>query len=120
MVKNTEILLSVKNLNKSYGNLRAVSDLCIELGKGEIFGLLGPNGAGKSTTIECILGTRKADSGSISLLGQSTGKDRKKLFQRVGVQFQDSHYPELIKVNELCEMKSSQKILTILFLKNPF
>ncbi len=72
--------------------------------KGEIFGLLGPNGAGKSTTIECILGTRKKDSGNINLLGQSPYKNRKNLFRKVGVQFQDSHYPDQIKVMELCQM----------------
>ena len=54
---------------------------------GEIFGLLGENGAGKSTTIECLLGTRRPDSGSTSLLGMEPVKDRKRLFQKVGVQF---------------------------------
>ncbi|MCK5198590.1 MAG: ABC transporter ATP-binding protein [Spirochaetales bacterium] len=101
---SSEILLSVQALEKSYRELKAVDNLNFQVSEGEIFGLLGPNGAGKSTTIECILGTRKADKGEVTLLGQSTTKKRKSLFENVGVQFQDSHYPELIKVGELCRM----------------
>lgn len=104
MKRNDSELLSVTGLCKNYGDLRAVDNLSFKIIKGDIFGLLGPNGAGKSTTIDCILGTAKADTGEVELLGQSPRGNRKKLFQRIGVQFQDSHYPELIKVWELCEM----------------
>ena len=71
--------------------------------RGTVFGLLGANGAGKSTTIECILGTRRADSGTVSILGRNPGKERGTLFQRVGVQFQEGDYQPEIKVFELCE-----------------
>ncbi|MBI9100767.1 MAG: ABC transporter ATP-binding protein [Spirochaetaceae bacterium] len=106
MIKEAEILLSLQDLNKHYGDLKAVSNLSFQVKKGEIFGLLGPNGAGKTTTIECILGTRKADSGSISLLNTDLKERSKNFFEKIGVQFQDSHYPELIKVGELCRMTS--------------
>ena len=59
-----------------------------------MYGLLGANGAGKSTTIECVLGTRKADSGSARILGLDPWKDRKRLFEQVGVQFQEANYPD--------------------------
>lgn len=61
--------------------------MSIKAGKGKAFGMLGANGAGKSTTIECILGTKIADSGSVSILGCDPKKDRRTLFQKVGVQF---------------------------------
>ena len=102
MKNSSEIMVSVQALEKNYKELKAVDNLNFQVTEGEIFGLLGPNGAGKSTTIECILGTRKVDKGEITLLGQSTPIKRKSLFENVGVQFQDSHYPELIKVGELC------------------
>ena len=57
----------VKNLTKRYENKTAVDDLSIKVGKGKVFGMLGANGAGKSTTIECILGTKTADSTGIAV-----------------------------------------------------
>lgn len=97
----------VKNLTKKYGNYAAVDNLSFHVSKGEVFGLLGANGAGKSSTIECILGTRKKDSGEVSILGMNPIKERTKVFERVGVQFQESKYQELVKVEELCEMTAS-------------
>lgn len=97
----------VKNLTKQYGNYTAVDNLSFQVRKGEVFGLLGANGAGKSSTIECILGTRKMDSGEVSILGMNPIKERTKVFERVGVQFQESKYQEHVKVEELCEMTAS-------------
>lgn len=97
----------VKNLTKKYGNHVAVDDLSFQVRKGEVFGLLGANGAGKSSTIECILGTRKMDSGEVSILEMNPIKERTKVFERVGVQFQESKYQEQVKVEELCEMTAS-------------
>lgn len=95
--------LEVTKLKKSYGNITAVKDLSLSVAKGEIFGLLGHNGAGKTTTIECILSTRKPDSGSITILGEKIENNRKKIFERVGVQMQETHYQDKIKVWEICE-----------------
>lgn len=75
--------------------------------RGTVFGLLGANGAGKSTTIECILGTKKADEGTVRLLGQDPKKQRRSLFERVGVQFQEGDYQKEIKVYELCRETAS-------------
>jgi len=102
-----ESILTVNGLRKSYGNFTAVDNLSFEVKKGEIFGLLGHNGAGKSTSIECILGVKAPDSGAIKILGMSSVKDRKKLFEKVGVQFQESNYQTKIKVDEICEVTSS-------------
>lgn len=97
----------VKNLTKKYGDHVAVDDLSFQVRKGEVFGLLGANGAGKSSTIECILGTRKMDSGEVSILEMNPIKERTKVFERVGVQFQEAKYQEQVKVEELCEMTAS-------------
>jgi len=97
-----EATIEVKQLSKSYNGLKAVDNVDITVCRGEVFGLLGANGAGKSTTIECILGTKKADGGQVSVLGMSPAKDRKKLFERIGVQFQEANYQDKITVAELC------------------
>ncbi|MDE6214524.1 MAG: ABC transporter ATP-binding protein [Lachnospiraceae bacterium] len=98
-----QTVIKVEQLSKSYGNLLAVDKISLSVKRGTVYGLLGANGAGKSTTIECILGTRNADSGTISVLGCNPQKDRRRLFQSVGVQFQESDYQPEIKVSELCE-----------------
>lgn len=102
-----EEVIVVKNLRKSYGDTVAVDGLGFAVSRGEVFGLLGANGAGKSTTIECILGTKKADTGELTVLGMNPRAERKKLFQRVGVQFQEANYQERIRVDELCEVTAS-------------
>lgn len=99
--------LIVKGLSKAYGNVKAVACLDIEIDKGKIFGLLGPNGAGKTTAIECILGVKRRDAGSVELLGMNPETDRKLVFARVGVQFQETHYQAKIRVAEICSVYSS-------------
>lgn len=102
-----ETIISVKGLSKSYGQIQAVENLDITIGRGEVYGLLGANGAGKSTAIECILGTKQADNGTISILSMDPKHDRKKLFEKIGVQFQETNYQDKITVKELCEITSS-------------
>ncbi|WP_195983482.1 ABC transporter ATP-binding protein [Clostridium sp. D33t1_170424_F3] len=99
--------IQVENLSKTYGALAAVKNLSLCVERGTVFGLLGANGAGKSTTIECMLGTKKPDCGTVRILGQNPSTDRKKLFERVGIQFQEANYQEKITVRELCEVTAS-------------
>ena len=75
--------------------------------QGTVFGLLGANGAGKSTTIECMLGTRKPDAGTVSILGMNPLLQRKQLFEDVSVQFQEANYQDKVTVAELCEVTQS-------------
>lgn len=105
-------VIKVENLYKSYGDVQVLKDVSLSVKKGEVFGLLGTNGAGKSTTIECILGTKNFDRGQVSILGMNPQKERKQLFQKVGVQFQESSYQDKITVKELCE-------ITEVLYKNP-
>jgi ABC-2 type transport system ATP-binding protein len=102
-----EDVIKIERLSKSYSNLKAVDNLSFSVKKGTVFGLLGANGAGKSTTIECVLGTKKADSGVVSILGMNPNTNRKELFEQVGIQLQEAHYQENIRVSELCEVTAS-------------
>lgn len=100
-------VITVEQLTKSYKTLCAVDHVSLRVPRGTAFGLLGANGAGKSTLIECILGTKKADSGIVRILGADPKEERKNLFERVGVQFQENAYQEQITVAELCEVTAS-------------
>ena len=97
----------VKGLTKAYGGKTAVSSLDLSVRSGTVFGLLGANGAGKSTAIECMLGTKPADAGTVRLLGQDPKTHRRALFERIGVQFQEGDYQREIRVSELCEETAS-------------
>ena len=94
--------VSVKNLTKSFTGRRVVDDLSFDVRKGEVFALLGHNGAGKSTTIDLILGLKTPDGGSAKLLGMDAAKNRKQVFERVGVQLQHTQYQPNITVEEAC------------------
>jgi len=69
MSSKQESVIEVIDLFKTYGDIRAVNGISIDVKEGEIFGMLGPNGAGKSTTVEIIEGLRAADSGKVLVLG---------------------------------------------------
>ncbi|MGM9639784.1 MAG: ABC transporter ATP-binding protein [Faecousia sp.] len=92
----------VKNLTKSFGGRRVVDDLSFDVQKGQVFALLGHNGAGKSTTIDLILGLKTPDEGTAKILGMDAAKNRKRVFERVGVQLQNTQYQPNITVEEAC------------------
>lgn len=102
-----EYVIKAEQLSKSYNGQIAAENVNIFVKRGTVFGLLGANGAGKSTTIECILGTKVPDRGTVSILGMNPLTERKKLFEKVGVQFQEANYQEKITVEELCEVTQS-------------
>lgn len=68
-------MIEIVNCTKRYGELVAVNNLSLEVGKAEIFGLLGPNGAGKSTAIKMMVGLIKPDSGVIRVGGYDISQD---------------------------------------------
>ena len=96
-----------EGLTKAYDGKTVVDHLNLSVKSGTVFGLLGANGAGKSTAIECVLGTKQADGGTIRLLGQDPKKKHRALFQRIGVQFQEGDYQKEIRVAELCDETAS-------------
>ena len=98
-----EEAIVVRGLTKRYDGRAVVDGLDLTVRRGTVFGLLGANGAGKSTSIECMLGTRRADGGTVRLLGQNPRRNRRALMARIGVQFQEGDYQQEIRVSELCE-----------------
>ena len=94
--------VSVRNLTKSFSGRRVVDNLSFDVQKGEVFALLGHNGAGKSTTIDLILGLKAPEGGFTKILGTNAAKNRKKVFEKVGVQLQNTQYQPNITVEEAC------------------
>lgn len=91
-----EAIITVKNLEKNYGEFKAVKGISFDVFEGEIFGLLGPNGAGKSTTLEIIETLRQKTSGSVVVGGFDLDKDPDAIKGIIGVQLQASgYYPGL-------------------------
>ena len=99
--------VEISHLRKTYGSLVAVDDVSVSVAEGEIFGILGPNGAGKTTAIECAIGLREPDAGTIRLLGLDPRADRAELLQVVGVQLQASAFPPKLRVGEILDMYRS-------------
>ena len=96
--------LAVKGLKKSYGDVRAVDGLDLDVKSGECFGLLGPNGAGKTTTIEICEGLLERDSGELEILGMTWERDGDHLRNRLGIQLQDTQLSEKLTVTETLEL----------------
>jgi ABC-2 type transport system ATP-binding protein len=92
--------ISVRDLRKSYGPVRAVDGVSFEVQRGEFFGILGPNGAGKTTTLEIVEGLRQADSGTVSVLGLPAWPRNPALLPRIGVQLQASSFFERLTARE--------------------
>lgn len=78
-------VLSVRNIAKSFGGIRAVNGVSFDVQKGEILGLIGPNGSGKSTLFNCILGQLPPDTGEVSVNGRKVSGMRASDLNRLGV-----------------------------------
>jgi ABC-2 type transport system ATP-binding protein len=92
--------ISVRDIQKSYGDLRAVDGVTFEVGHGEFFGILGPNGAGKTTTLEIIEGLREPDGGEVGVLGLRPWPRNPALLPRIGVQLQATSFFERLTARE--------------------
>ncbi len=99
--------VEVTHLRKVYGPTVAVDDLSLSVAEGEIFGILGPNGAGKTTTVECMIGLRFPDAGTIRVMGIDPGADRESLHLVVGAQLQASALWAKLRVGEIVDLYRS-------------
>lgn len=96
------VALACRALRKLYPpDVVAVDGLDLEVDAGECFGLLGPNGAGKTTTVEIFEGLNQPTSGEVEVLGQRWGRENLALRARLGIQLQETKFPEKLKVREL-------------------
>lgn len=96
--------LLLRGVRKAFADVQAVDGLDLEVAQGECFGLLGPNGAGKTTTIEICEGLTAPDEGTVEVLGLNwrTGADA--LRQRIGIQLQETQFPDKLTVEETLRM----------------
>lgn len=78
-------ILKIKGLHKSFGKIKAVDGIDLEVENGEFFGLLGPNGAGKTTTINILSTILKPDSGDVSINGYDLKKEPAKCKKSIGI-----------------------------------
>src|SRR5271167_536797 len=92
--------LLIRGLKKAYSDVQAVDGIDLEVSAGECFGLLGPNGAGKTTTIEICEGLTEPDAGTVELLGLNWRTGAKELRQRIGIQLQETQFPDKLTVEE--------------------
>ena len=110
-------MLSLRNISKSFGGVKAVSDVSLEIEKGDVLGLIGPNGAGKSTLINLISGLLAPDNGAIYLSGKNVTSRKSYERARLGLArtFQNLRiYPNLtvgqnIEVAEISSQYSERK-----------
>lgn len=92
-------VLEIKDLNKSYGSLKALDNFSLTINKGEICGILGPNGSGKTTTLGILLDILKADSGEFLWFGKQADDNQR---QRIGALLESPiFYPHLSPVDNL-------------------
>jgi ABC-2 type transport system ATP-binding protein len=92
--------VELSGMVKRYGTTTAVDGLSLTAGRGEVTAILGPNGAGKTTTIEVCEGYRRADAGTVRVLGLDPARDAAKLKPRVGVMLQAGGIPPAVPAGE--------------------
>jgi len=76
-------VLKIENVTKKFGKFTALSNVNLEVKKGEVYGFIGPNGAGKTTTIRTILGIYQATEGNISIFGQDAWQEAVEIHKRI-------------------------------------
>ncbi|MBN2025613.1 MAG: ABC transporter ATP-binding protein [Actinobacteria bacterium] len=96
--------ISIRDLRKHYGDVKAVDGVTLEIEEREIYGILGPNGAGKTTTLEMVETLREPDSGEIEVLGIDVCKAPKAIKEIIGVQLQTTVFFDNLKVRETIDL----------------
>ena len=97
----------VRNLTKRYGDVAAAGGVSFDIEDGEIFGLLGPNGAGKTTTLECVIGLREPDEGTIEVCGIDARQRPRDVKQKIGAALQTTALQDKITPREALALFAS-------------
>ncbi|MBL0168958.1 MAG: ABC transporter ATP-binding protein [Propionivibrio sp.] len=100
------VAVSIQQLVKSFGSLRALDGVSLDIAEGEFFGLLGPNGAGKTTLISCLAGLVRPDQGQLSVLGCDVLADYREARRRLGVVPQELVFDPFFSVRETLRIQS--------------
>ena len=100
MSEESQPVISIRDLRKSYGEVEAVRGIDLEVRAGEIFAFLGPNGAGKTTTVEILEGYRKRNGGEVSVLGEDPERAGRGWRERIGVVLQSGRLEPYLTVAE--------------------
>lgn len=100
-------MIQIQQLNKSFGDIKAVQDLSFTVKEGELYAFLGVNGAGKSTTISIICGQLEKDSGKVFVDGTDIDNDIQSIKSEIGVVFQSSVLDKELTVNDNLESRAA-------------
>ncbi len=100
-------IIEIRNLNKSFGDVKAVKDLSLKVKEGELFAFLGVNGAGKSTTINIMCAQLKKDSGTVIIDGNDLDKNTDAVKREIGVVFQNSVLDSPLTVYDNLESRAA-------------
>jgi len=102
-----QTVIELTNISKTYGDVKAVDGITLQVKKGEVLGIIGANGAGKSTTLEIMMGIRRPDVGTVKVLGMDVEKASNEIKQKIGIQLQQTALYDRIKVKEALRLFSS-------------
>lgn len=100
-------VIEIKNLTKTYGKARGISDISFNVEQGEIFGFIGPNGAGKSTTIRTLLSLIYPTSGSATIFGKDCVQSGPEIKKEIGYLPSEVFYYDNMKVKDLLKYSAS-------------
>ncbi len=99
-----ETVISIRGLQKSYGDNEAVRGIDLQVEAGEVFAFLGPNGAGKTTTVEILEGYRERSGGEVMVLGEDPQRARRAWRERIGIVLQSCRLDPYLTVRESLEL----------------
>jgi ABC-2 type transport system ATP-binding protein len=98
--EDSQPVISIRGLRKSYGEVEAVRGIDLEVRAGEVFAFLGPNGAGKTTTVEILEGYRRRSAGEVSVLGEDPERADREWRERIGIVLQSCRLDPYLTVRE--------------------
>ncbi len=106
-MSQSEPIINVDGLTKTYSGKNVVDGVSFEVKKGEIFGILGPNGAGKTTTLEMLEALRPVDGGTATIDGIDVAKQPKHIKNIIGIQLQSTMFYDKLTLREQLKMFAS-------------
>lgn len=100
-MRDSERAISIKNLTKYYGKLRALDNISLDIKRGDFFAFLGPNGAGKTTTINVITGLSNFQRGEVKVFGYNTVSEYTRTRRLIGLCAQEFNFDPFLTIHQL-------------------